>query len=105
MSELRFFPPRVDAGKAGIQRSKCKTSIGRNVKSSLLRDDHIILLAIDGFLALHKAIKWYVARRRTRHILLALDDRQLRDIGLTRSEILHTSDRWSPAPERSERAS
>jgi uncharacterized protein YjiS (DUF1127 family) len=53
-----------------------------------LRDDHIVLLAIDGLLALHTAFKKWRNRRRTLRALADLDERQLRDIGLTRDEAL-----------------
>ena len=75
-----------DIRKAGKQRPKRKDP--RETKAALLRDDHIVLLAIDGLLALHAAMKRYFSQRRTRKILSALDDRQLRDIGLTRDEVL-----------------
>ena len=52
-----------------------------------LREDHIVLLAIDALLSLRAAVKRYITRRRTRRILAALDDQQLRDIGIARSEI------------------
>jgi uncharacterized protein YjiS (DUF1127 family) len=53
----------------------------------VLRDDHIVLLGIDALLALHAVAKRVIEQRRTRRILSALDDRQLHDIGLTRSQI------------------
>lgn len=56
--------------------------------SVLLRDDHIVLLAIDAFLALHTSFKKWRTRRRTLRALADLDERQLRDIGLTRDEAL-----------------
>jgi uncharacterized protein YjiS (DUF1127 family) len=49
-----------------------------------LRDDHIVLLALDALLALHASFKKWRNRRRTSLALAELDDRQLRDIGLTR---------------------
>jgi hypothetical protein len=58
-------------------------------EAALLREDHIVLLAIDGVLALHAALKRYLLRRRTRRILATLDDRQLKDIGLTRGNASH----------------
>jgi uncharacterized protein YjiS (DUF1127 family) len=79
------FASRPDTRKAGRQEPKRKEY--RATEAALLRDDHIVLLAIDGLLTLHAAVKGYLMRRRTRHILSALDDRQLRDIGLTRDEI------------------
>jgi len=53
----------------------------------VLRDDHIVLLGIDALLALYAVAKRVIEQRRTRRILSALDDRQLHDIGLTRSQI------------------
>jgi uncharacterized protein YjiS (DUF1127 family) len=50
----------------------------------LLRDDHIVLLAIDALLALYASFKKWRNRRRTLTALADLDDHQLRDIGLTR---------------------
>ncbi len=50
----------------------------------LLRDDHIVLLAIDALLALYASFKKWRNRRRTFTALADLDDHQLRDIGLTR---------------------
>lgn len=56
--------------------------------SVLLRDDHIVLLAIDAFLALRTSFKKWRTRRRTLRALADLDERQLRDIGLTHDEAL-----------------
>jgi uncharacterized protein YjiS (DUF1127 family) len=52
--------------------------------SFVLRDDHVVLLAIDALLALYASFKKWRNRRRTLRALADLDDRQLRDIGLTR---------------------
>ena len=60
----------------------------RKASSVLLRDDHIVLLAIDAFLALHTSFKKWRSRRRTRWALADLGESQLRDIGLTRDEAL-----------------
>ena len=54
--------------------------------SVLLRDDHIVLLAIDALLALHASFEKWRHRRRTLQALADLDDRQLRDIGLARDD-------------------
>jgi uncharacterized protein YjiS (DUF1127 family) len=51
-----------------------------------LRDDHLVLLTIDRLLALHAAFKRWRKRSKTLHALAELDDRQLRDIGLTRDD-------------------
>jgi hypothetical protein len=90
-----------DATRADNRGPKRKTSAAPETEPSLLRDDHIVLLAIDALLALHAAVKRYFAHRRTRQILSALDERQLRDIGLTRSEALCTSDNWRQAGDES----
>jgi Domain of unknown function (DUF1127) len=107
MSTLFRFPPssfvkhddfelfNVDntASVDGVLRRRernqnCKSSAGPKAPSVLLRDDHIVLLAIDGLLALHTAFKKWRNRRRTFRALADLDERQLRDIGLTRDEAL-----------------
>jgi uncharacterized protein YjiS (DUF1127 family) len=74
----------LDSRKARKQKPNRKDT--RETEVALLREDHIVLLAIDGLLALHAAIKRYLMRRRTRRILAALDDRQLKDAGLTRDD-------------------
>jgi uncharacterized protein YjiS (DUF1127 family) len=97
MSTTLFHLPHITSGKgadakeAKKQRPKLKVSAPGEIGPAVLRDDHIVLLAIDGVLTLHAAIKSYLMRRRTRKILAALDDRQLRDIGLTRDEIASAS--------------
>ena len=51
-----------------------------------LRDDHLVLLTIDRLLVLHAAFKRWRKRRKTLRALADLDERQLRDIGLTRDQ-------------------
>jgi uncharacterized protein YjiS (DUF1127 family) len=58
----------------------------------VLREDHIALAAIDALLALQGSFKNWRNRRRTLRALADLDDRQLRDIGLTRDD----SDSYRP---------
>ena len=52
-----------------------------------LRDDHLVLLTIDRLLTLHAAFKRWRKRRKTLRALADLDERQLRDIGLTRDDV------------------
>ena len=52
-----------------------------------LRDDHLVLLTINRLLALHAAFKRWRKRRKTLQALADLDERQLRDIGLTRDQV------------------
>ena len=68
------------------QRGKqtCNGRVAYKAPSILLRDDHIVLLTIDALLALHASLKRWRKRRRTLRALADLDERQLRDIGLTR---------------------
>ena len=51
-----------------------------------LRDDHLVVVTIDRLLALQAAFKRWRKRRKTLRALADLDDRQLRDIGLTRDD-------------------
>lgn len=60
----------------------CRTS------SVLLRDDHLILFVIDLVLALHARWKRWRKHRQTLRALADLDERQLRDIGVTRDNDL-----------------
>lgn len=52
-----------------------------------LRDDHLVLLTINRLLTLHAAFKRWRKRRKTLRALSDLDERQLRDIGLTRDDL------------------
>ena len=52
-----------------------------------LRDDRFLAFITDAAAALRVAARRWLHRRRTRELLTALDDRQLRDIGLTRDDL------------------
>ena len=82
----------------------CKSKTPCKTSSGLLKEDHIVLLAIDALLAARAAVRRWLACRRTRRALAALDDRQLRDIGVTRTEALCESARWWPGRDKSRRA-
>jgi Domain of unknown function (DUF1127) len=89
MSELFKFPHAFvrngnfgNTNEAGI-REHCKSAGGEN-RSVPLRNDHVVLWAIDGLLTLHAALVRWRSRRRTLRALAELDDEQLRDVGLTR---------------------
>jgi len=57
-----------------------------SLASNTLRDDHLVVLTIDRLLALHAVLNRWRKRRKTLRALAELDDRQLRDIGLTRDD-------------------
>lgn len=107
----RYEIPRLPDGRAvtapaeaGQQKleQNCRVSANREAASVQLRDDHIVLLAIDGLLALHAAFKKWRQHKRTMRALADLDERQLRDIGLTREQThYHVFDELDDA--RSER--
>ena len=79
----------TSVGGAGQKlEQKCNNLASRNAPSVLLRDDHIVLLAIDALLALHASFKKWRKYRRTLRALADLDERQLRDIGFTGDEAL-----------------
>ena len=73
----------VEGGRQKLQQ-KGDASCELQASSALLRDDHIVLLAIDTLLSLHRAFNKWRNRRRTLRALADLDERQLRDIGLAR---------------------
>jgi uncharacterized protein YjiS (DUF1127 family) len=64
----------------------CDNSAVRDASSAQLRDDHVILLVIDALVALHASFRKWRRHRRTLRALADLDERQLRDIGLTRDQ-------------------
>ena len=74
---------QVEGAGQGSQQNR-DGSPHNQASSVLLRNDHIILLAIDALLALHASFKKWRNRRRTLRVLADLDDRRLRDIGPTR---------------------
>ena len=74
---------QLEGGQAELQQKR-DGSCQHQASFVLLRDDHVVLLAIDALLALHASFKKWRSLRRTLLALGDLDDRQLRDIGLTR---------------------
>ena len=71
-------------GEPERRKQNCNHSI--DARNFSLRDDHIVLLAIDCILALHARFENWRRRRRTLRALAQLDEHQLRDIGLNRSK-------------------
>ncbi|MGA8969911.1 MAG: DUF1127 domain-containing protein [Pseudolabrys sp.] len=69
-------------------KQKCNGPVAYRTPPILLRDDHIVLLAIDALLALRASLKRWRKRRRTLRAVADLDERQLRDIGVTRDDPL-----------------
>jgi len=74
---------QLEGGQERLQQ-KHDGSRQRPASSVLLKDDHIVLMAIDALLSLHASFKKWRHHRRTLRALADLDDHQLRDIGLTR---------------------
>jgi uncharacterized protein YjiS (DUF1127 family) len=70
----------------------------------LVRQDHILFLVMDAGLAAYAAVRRGLESWRSRQALAELDERQLRDIGVTRAQALHESRRWLPGHDRSRRA-
>jgi len=71
----------VEHDSQKLQQKPCQD----HASSVPLRDDHIILLAIDAVLALHASFRKWRNHRKTLQALAELNDRQLRDIGLVRN--------------------
>jgi uncharacterized protein YjiS (DUF1127 family) len=83
------LPQRTVDGRqiegAGQRPQQNRDGSSHNQASSVrLRDDHIVLLAIDALLTLHASFKKWRNRQRTLRVLADLNDHQLRDIGFTR---------------------
>jgi uncharacterized protein YjiS (DUF1127 family) len=74
---------QLEGGQLELQQKR-DGSCQHQASFVVLRDDHVVLLAIDALLALHASFKKWRNRRRTLLALGDLDDRQLRDIGLIR---------------------
>ena len=72
---IRFKNPGAFVGYENLKRPP------------ILRDDHLVLLTINRLLALHAAFRRWRKRRKTLRALADLDERQLRDIGLTRDDV------------------
>lgn len=65
----------TSVGGAGQKlEQKCNNLASRDAPSVLLRDDHIVLLAIDALLALHASFKKWRKYRRTLRALADLDE-------------------------------
>jgi uncharacterized protein YjiS (DUF1127 family) len=77
LTEGSAFPVAADA-----VRQKLAQDCGPNV----LRDDHIVLVKLDGLLALYAAFQKWRHHKKTVRALAELDEWQLRDIGLTRDQ-------------------
>lgn len=94
LSSANIIKTSVEGVGQNLQQD-CNRSVAHDAPSVLLRDNHIVLLAIDALLALHASFKKWRQRRRTLRALADLDESQLRDIGLTRDEALfEASPKW-----------
>lgn len=71
---------------------------------ALLQDDHIVLMAIDGVLAAYAAVRRWLECRHTLRALGHLDERLLRDIGVTRAEAWRENRRWWQGRDKSRQA-
>ena len=72
-----------------ICKSTTQSTTRGKADPRLLREDHILCLIMDAGLAVQAAVKRQFARRRTRQALAGLDEHQLRDIGVSRTEVMH----------------
>jgi uncharacterized protein YjiS (DUF1127 family) len=71
--------PSVDGTGQKLGR-KCNSPAINDASSVLLRDDHIVLLAIYALLALHAALKKLRNHRRALRVLAELDETQLSNL-------------------------
>jgi Domain of unknown function (DUF1127) len=91
--DLKFF--EANTVTTGVEHAEpklkknCNNSVVRKSSPGPLREGHIVLLAVDVLVTLHASFRKWRNHRRTLRALADLDDRQLRDIGLTRDEALH----------------
>jgi uncharacterized protein YjiS (DUF1127 family) len=69
-------------------KKNCNNPVVRKSSPGLLREGHIVFLAVDVLVALHASFRKWRNHRRTLRALADLDEHQLRDIGLTRGEAL-----------------
>jgi uncharacterized protein YjiS (DUF1127 family) len=99
---------RADGSAGTAIKQDDANTVDPRIAAFLLKDDHLVLRAIDGLLALHASFKakfttryttrykTWRGRRRTLKALADLDERQLRDIGLSREDTLSAgSARWA----------
>jgi uncharacterized protein YjiS (DUF1127 family) len=77
LAEGNAFPLPADAGRQ---------KLAQDCTPNVLRDDHIVLVAIDRLLALYAALQKWRQHKKTMRALAELDERQLRDIGVTRDQ-------------------
>ena len=66
-------------------RQNCnKVSEREKLLAELSQGNHVLFLVVDAIVAVYSTFRRWLSRRRTQRALANLDDRQLRDIGLTR---------------------
>jgi uncharacterized protein DUF1127 len=88
---FRYLPDNEVNTSAGEPKRKQNCNHSIDAKDFSLRDDHIVLLAIDCLLALHAKFENWRRQRRTLRALAQLDEHQLRDVGLTRGKTIARS--------------
>jgi uncharacterized protein YjiS (DUF1127 family) len=93
--DLKLFATTI-----GAERTTPKLASKR--LSAPLRDDHIVLLAVDVLVALHASFREWRNHRRTLRALADVDEHQLHDIGLTREEVMSGHPRYRALAELDE---